>query len=149
VIFDAKIYFMKKTTPSKPPKKKLAPKKAAGVAAYVRAQKPSDAAICRRFRSEIAAALPKAVAKIYHSAPVWFIGENAVVDFSITAKTGVRLLFWNGRNLGEPGLKAAGKFNAAQVQFHDAKEIDSATLRRWLRKAGKNIWDFAGLRKAV
>lgn len=117
------------------------------VAAYVRAQKPGPAAVCRVLQKEIQSALPKATSKVYHGAPVWFMGENAVVGFSVTASKKVTLLFWNGQALDEPDLKAVGKFKAAQIQFEDKTEIDRKELKRWLKKAGKDIWDFAGLRK--
>ena len=115
------------------------------VSSYERLQKPEYATICRLLRAEINSALPKATSKMYHAIPVWFIGENAVVGFSVTAKNGVNLLFWNGQALEEPELKAAGKFNAAQIQFQAVSEIDVKKLRRWLLKASKNIWDFSGL----
>lgn len=117
------------------------------IPAYIRAQKPGLAAVCHLLRKEIEAALPKATARIYHSIPVWFIGENAVVGFNVTAKQKVNLLFWNGQALHEPDLKAVGKFKAAQILFQDKTEIDPKKLRQWLKKAGKDIWDFAGLRK--
>ena len=116
-------------------------------AAYERAQPPRYRAICRLLRSEISAALPKATSRIYHAVPVWFVGDNAVVGYSVTAKRGVNLLFWNGQALNEPELKAAGKFKAAQIQFQDVAEINTKNLRRWLKKAGKDIWDFSSLRK--
>lgn len=119
------------------------------IAAYVSAQKPELAAICRVLRKEIKAALPKALGRIYHSTPVWFIGENAVVGFHVTAKKKVNLLFWNGQALDEPDLEAVGKFKAAQVQFGDKSEIDGKKLKRWLKKAGKDIWDYAGMRKEL
>lgn len=119
------------------------------IAAYVSAQKPELAAICRVLRKEIKASLPKAVGRIYHSTPVWFIGENAVVGFSVTAKKQVNLLFWNGKAFKDPDLRAVGKFKAAQVQFGDKSEIDGKKLKRWLKKAGKDIWDFAGMRKRL
>ena len=117
------------------------------VAAYVSAQKPGLAAVCRLLRKEIDATLPMAGAKIYHAIPVWFIGGNAVVGFSVTAKKKVNLLFWNGKAFKEPDLKAVGKFKAAQVQFGDVKEIDKKKLKKWLKKAGKDIWDFAAYRR--
>ena len=46
----------------------------------------------------------------------------------------------------EPGLVAAGKFKAAQIHYGSADEIRVADLRRWLRKAAKDIWDYRGLR---
>ena len=117
------------------------------VAAYVKAQKPGLAAVCRLLRKEIDATLPMAGAKIYHAIPVWFIAGNPVVGFSVTAKKQVNLLFWNGQAFDEPDLEAVGKFKAAQVQFGDVEEIDKKKLKKWLKKAGKDIWDYAGMRK--
>lgn len=117
------------------------------IATYISAQKPGLATVCRVLRKEIKSALPKATGKIYHSTPVWFIGENAVVGFSVTAKKKVNLLFWNGKVFREPDLKAVGKFKAAQIQFGDVEEIDKKKLKKWLKKAKTDIWDFAGMRK--
>jgi hypothetical protein len=117
------------------------------VAAYERAQKPELAAVCRLLRKEIDATLPMSGAMIYHGMPVWFIAGNAVVGYSVTAKKQVNLLFWNGQALDEPELEAVGKFKAAQVRFGDVGEVDKKKLKRWLKKAGKDIWDYAGYRK--
>ena len=117
------------------------------VGAYIRSQKPKDAAICKFLRKEIAATLPKAAEKIYHRSPVWFIGNNAVVGFSVKATQGVRLLFWNDQSLNEPELAAFGKFKAAEIQFRDVADIDTKNLRHWLKKACKDVWDLSGMRK--
>lgn len=117
------------------------------VAAYIGAQKPALAAVCRLLGKEIDATLPMSGARIYHGTPVWFIAGNAVVGFSVNAKQQVNLLFWNGKAFKEPGLKAVGKFKAAQIQFADVEEIDKKKLKKWLKKAGKDIWDYAGMRK--
>ena len=117
------------------------------IASYVSAQKPELAAVCRLLRKEIDATLPMAGAMIYHGMPVWFIAGNAVVGFGVTSKKKVNLLFWNGQAFKEPDLEAVGKFRAAQIQFGDAEEIDKKKLKKWLKKAGKDIWDFEGMRK--
>jgi hypothetical protein len=117
------------------------------IAHYVKTQPAEYAAICHALRAEIDAVLTKATSKIWHAIPVWFIGENPVVGFSITSKKGVNLLFWNGQSFGEPDLKAAGKFKAAQVQFTDVSQIDLRALRRWLKKARTDSWDYKGLCK--
>ena len=117
------------------------------VAAYISAQKPALAAVCRLLGKEIDAALPQSAATIYHGIPVWFIAGNAVVGFNVNAKKQVKLLFWNGQAFKEPDLEAVGKFKAAQVQFSDVAEIDKKKLKKWLKKAGKDIWDYAGMRK--
>jgi uncharacterized protein YdhG (YjbR/CyaY superfamily) len=117
------------------------------VTAYERSQKPELAAVCRLLRKEIDATLPMSGAMIYHAIPVWFIAGNPVVGFSVNAKKKVNLLFWNGQAFDEPDLEAVGKFHAAQVQFGDVGEVDKRKLKRWLKKAGKEIWDFEGYRR--
>ena len=117
------------------------------VAHYAETQTAEHAAICHALRAQIDAALPKAASKIWHGNPVWFIGENPVAGYNVTAKKGVNLLFWNGQSFDEPALKAAGKFKAAQIQFTDESEIDVKALRRWLKKARTDIWDYRGLCK--
>jgi hypothetical protein len=104
--------------------------------------------ICKKLRAEIQATLPKAKSKMYHGLPVWFVGENAVVGFKVTSKKTVMLLFWNGQNFDEPALKASGSFEAAEIHYKDVAEMDLKSLKRWLKKAGKDIWDFAALRKS-
>lgn len=108
---------------------------------YAESLSASHAAICRVLRKEIDAALPKAASKIWHGSPVWFIGENPVVGYNATPKH-VNLLFWSGQSFGEPALKPAGKFAAAQIRFTDASQIDPRALRRWLKKASAEIWDY-------
>ena len=117
------------------------------ITSYANAQVLELAAICRTLRTEIDAALPKATSKIWHAIPVWFIGENPVVGFSVTAKKNVNLLFWNGQSFDEQDLKPAGKFKAAQIQFGNVSEINPKMLRRWLKKAGTEIWDHKAMRK--
>jgi len=120
------------------------PDVADSIAHYAKTQTPEYAAICHALRAEVDAVLPKATSKIWHGSPVWFVGENPVVGYNVTAKKGVNLLFWNGKSFGEPALKAAGKFRAAQIQFTDVSEVDPKALRRWLKKAGTDIWDSRG-----
>lgn len=118
--------------------------RADAIADYANRQPAEYAAICRQLRTEIDAVLSTATAKIWHSIPVWFIGGNPVVGYNVTVKKGVNLLFWSGQSFEEPELKAAGKFKAAQIQFAEASDIDPKALRRWLRKARTNIWDYRG-----
>jgi hypothetical protein len=117
------------------------------VAGYAEKLLEGPAAICRRLHDAIDAGLPKAEAKIWHSMPVWFVGENPIVGFKATPKH-VNLLFWSGQSFGEPGLKAVGKFKAAQIRFTEASQIDPKALRRWLKKASTEIWDYQGHFKA-
>jgi len=110
------------------------------IGAYSRAQPTALRTTCDRLRKLIDAALPKTTSRIWHGSPVWFSDENPVVGYSATAKA-ISLLFWNGQSLDEPALKPVGKYRAAQVQFGGAAEIDSQVVRRWLKKAGANVFD--------
>jgi hypothetical protein len=103
-------------------------------------------AVCNLLRKEIDLAMPKATSKIWHAMPVWFIDENPVVGYKVTPKY-INLLFWSGQSFDEPGLEAAGKFKAAQTKFTDASQIDVKFLRRWLKKARTEIWDYKSLRQ--
>ena len=124
-------------------KKKAAAESGDTIEGYNEAQSVADAAICRALRAEIDGALKKAAAKIWHGSPVWFIGENPVVGYNVTAK-GVALLFWNGQSFDEPELQVVGKFKAAQIKYADASQIEVKALRRWLKKARTEIWDYRG-----
>jgi hypothetical protein len=53
----------------------------------------------------------------------------------------VSLLFWNGQAFDEPALKPVGKYQAAQAVFHDVAEVNARVVRRWLTKAGENVFD--------
>ncbi len=111
------------------------------VAVYDAAQPANEAAICKRLRAEIARTLPDAISKVWHGAPVWFVGETPVVGYSVPSKGGVSLLFWNGQAFDERALEPVGKFQAAQARFASTAEIDATLLRRWLKKAGTQLWD--------
>jgi hypothetical protein len=75
------------------------------------------------------------------------VGETPVVGYNVAAKGGVVLLFWNGQAFGDPALKPIGKFKAAQARFGDVSEIEVGPLRRWLKKAGTDIWDVGSIRR--
>lgn len=119
---------------------------AVSIAAYERVQPAAEASICRRLRAEIERALPIAASKVWHGAPVWFVGETPVVGYSVPARGGVTLLFWNGQAFGDPVLQPAGTFSAAQIHFADASEIKATSLRRWLKKAGAELVDMDSMR---
>lgn len=114
---------------------------------YNDALTPEYAAICNILRKEIDETLPTSACKIWYASPVWFVGENPVVGYHITAKQVVNLLFWSGQLFDAPALKAAGKFKAAQIQFKHASEIDLEALHGWLKKSAIHIWDYNGMRK--
>jgi hypothetical protein len=111
------------------------------IAAYSKAQPRAFGAMCDALRKLIDAAMPKkATSKVWHGSPVWFLDDNPVVGYSIKAKA-VCLLFWNGQALDEPELQPVGKYGAAEARFADAAEVDDKTVRRWLKKAGTDIFD--------
>lgn len=118
------------------------------VAAYDAAQPGIEAAICKRLRAEIERVLPDATSKVWHGAPVWFVGDTPVVGYSVPSKGGVSLLFWNGQAFDERALEPVGKFQAAQARFAGTAEIDATLLRRWLKKAGTQLWDVSIVHKA-
>lgn len=77
---------------------------------------------------------------MWHGSPVWFIDENPVVGYKATVKA-VGLLFWNGQAFDEPALSPVGKYRSAHAVFSDAAEIDPEVVRRWLKKAGADVFD--------
>ena len=115
------------------------------IAAYDKAVSARHRDIVAALHREIDGVLNKAEAKVWHAIPVGFIDGNPVVGYKSWPNR-VTLLFWNGQAFGEPSLVAAGKFKAAQIHYGSADEIRPADLRRWLRKAAKDIWDYRGLR---
>jgi hypothetical protein len=103
------------------------------------------AQVCDVLRSEIEKVLSKATSRIYYSMPVWFIDDNPIVGYKASAKN-VTLLFWSGQAFGEKGLTAAGKFKAAQTKLSSVRDIDLASLQRWLKKSKASIWDYKNIR---
>ena len=120
---------------------------ATSVAGYDARQPRALAALCRALRKEIDAALPRASSRIWHGSPVWFVGETPVVGYNVAAKGDVALLFWNGQAFGDPALAPIGKFRAAEVRYADVAAIERAPLRRWLKRAGRELWDLEDLRR--
>lgn len=101
--------------------------------------------ICDLLAEEIDRNLPEAESKIWHSHPVWFLDGNPVAGYS-KQKPGVRLMFWSGADFNEPGLNAAGKkFKDASVFYNDPAEINTADLRRWLKKSKEIQWDYKNI----
>jgi hypothetical protein len=101
---------------------------------YAAAYPPAQRAICTQLRALIDNALPKATSKVWHGAPVWSIGPNPVVGYSVQ-KRGVQLLFWNGKMLTT------------------IEQIKPTQLRRLLKLAKADVFDgqahFAKLRAAA
>ena len=132
-------------TPKTPKTPKTKPGAADAITAYATTRNQAEAAICKALRKEIDKALPHAESRVWHGAPVWFVGVTPVVGYNSVAKGGVSLLFWNGRALGDAALSPVGKFMAAQFHYDDVAAIDARSLRRWLEKAGTNLWDHSAL----
>lgn len=116
------------------------------IAAYNRAQKKNEKAICSRLAKEIDAGLPKAESKIWHRTAVWFLEGNPVVGYSVR-KENVQLLFWSGQSFKEPGLSKEGSFKAADARYTNVDEINSKDLKRWLKKAKTIQWDYKNIVK--
>ena len=114
------------------------------ITAYARAQSPELRSICDQLQAEIDRSLPKATARIWHGSPVWFLGENPVVGCSVRQKR-VDLMFWSGQLFDDPRLKAVGKDKAAQASLENESDINLTDLRRWLKKAGTIVFDYAGM----
>ncbi len=101
--------------------------------------------VCARLAREIGKGLPGAEDKIWHAHPVWFLDGNPIVGYS-KQKPGIRLMFWSGADFKEDGLPVVGKkFKDASVFYNDVSEIDTAALRRWLKKARAIQWDYKNI----
>lgn len=118
------------------------------ISVYANAQALPFRAMCSTLRGLIDSALPEATSKVWHGSPVWFVDDNPVVGYSTSAKS-VNLLFWNGQALDDPELRPVGKYGAAQAVFAGPEEIDRDVIRRWLRKAGANVFDSRAFFKKV
>lgn len=101
--------------------------------------------ICDLLAEEIDRNLPEAESKIWHSHPVWFLDGNPVAGYS-KQKPGVRLMFWSGADFNEPALSVAGKkFRDASVFYSDPAGINTADLRRWLKRSREIQWDYKNI----
>ncbi len=55
-------------------------------------------------------------------------------------------MFWSGADFDEPGLNVVGKrFKDASVFYGEASAVDTAPLRRWLKKAKAIQWDYKNI----
>jgi hypothetical protein len=115
------------------------------VDAYIKALPPALTAVCSALRRTIERTIPIATARVWHGAPVWFLGEHPIVGTCLKAKKYISLLFWNGQAFEEPTLKAVGKFKAAEARFEQTAQIDERALVRQLKKAATMLWDYRGI----
>lgn len=115
--------------------------------AYNKTLDEIDQAICNLLANEIDRGLPMAESKIWHSHPVWFLDGNPIVGYS-KQKAGIRLMFWSGADFDEPGLDVVGKkFKDASTFFNDLTDVQTTTLRRWLKKSRSIQWDYKNIVK--
>jgi len=116
------------------------------IQSYNVSQADDDRLICDALAKIIDTALPGAESKVWHGAPVWFVDGNPIVGYS-KLKDSVQLLFWSGQSFDEPGLKAEGKFKAAEARYASVDRIDEAVLTRWLQKSLEIQWDYKNIVK--
>lgn len=137
-----------KTKPNQPKTVAAIPPAEDPITAYSVAQAQPFREICDQLRTLIEKALPEATSQVWHGSPVWFIAGNPVVGYNATAKT-VNLLFWNGKAFAEPALQSVGKYQAAQAKFSPADNVDTKTIRCWLKLARENVLDSKAFFKAL
>jgi len=113
-------------------------------ATYNRSLAPEDEEICNLLAREIDRNLPEAENTIWHAHPEWFLDGNPVVGYS-KLKASVRLLFWSGQSFEEEGLKQEGSFEAAEVRYTAAVQVNVQDLERWLAKARDVQWDYKNI----
>ena len=94
---------------------------------------------------EFLQALPSAMFKVWHGAPVFFLDDIPVVGYQ-DHKHGVKVLFWSGKDFSEPGLLGSGKHRAAGITYTEVASINVDDLRRYLRLSTEIIWDYRSLR---
>jgi hypothetical protein len=112
---------------------------------YHRALAPDDRAIADLLAAEIETALPEATSKVWHAHPVWFLDGNPIVGYD-RLKDAVRLMFWSGQSFPTPGLTASGSFQAAEVRYVEASQIETEPLARWLQDSRDIQWDYEHIR---
>lgn len=117
----------------------------ADILGYHRALAPEDRAIADVLSAQIERGLPEATGKVWHAHPVWFLDGNPIVGYD-RLKDAVRLMFWSGQSFRTPGLTASGSFQAAEVRYVDADEIDASALARWLDESRRIQWDYEHIR---
>jgi hypothetical protein len=114
---------------------------------YNDALQENERAICDLLARKINRALPKAMSKIWHAHPVWFLEDNPTVGYS-RQKAGIRLMFWSGADFEEEGLNVIGKkFKDASIFYNEVSEISAKDLKRWLGKAESIQWDYKNIVK--
>ncbi len=120
---------------------------ATNILEYNKLQTADVREICDFLELNISKFLKKSESKIWHGSPVWFIEGNPIVSYSVRKDGRVSLMFFSGQSFEEEGLKAEGKFKAAEVFYTNIKEIKITHLKRWLTKAKTIQWDYKNIVK--
>jgi hypothetical protein len=102
--------------------------------------------ICEQLKDEIFEVLLDSESKIWHGHPVWFLGGNPIVGYSVQ-RAGVRLMFWSGRSFDDPYLVGTSKFRDGSMFYNSIDEIDLTKLHEWLKKAVLIQWDYKNIVK--
>ena len=113
---------------------------------YNQSQSSDEREICDVLSEEINRILPEAESKIWHRHPVWFLDGNPIVGYS-KLKNCIRLLFWSGQSFDETDLQKEGTFKAAEARYTSIEEINTADLKRWLKKSRDIQWDYKNIIK--
>jgi hypothetical protein len=116
----------------------------ADTAKYNKSLATMEQAICDLLAKEIDKNLPKAVNRIWHAHPVWFLDGNPIVGYS-KLKGCVQLLFWSGQSFDEEDLKGEGKFKAAEARYMTVDQVNVRALKRWLSKSRDIQWDYKNI----
>lgn len=112
---------------------------------YHAALEPRYREIADFLLAQIELSLPDAEGKVWHRHPVWFLGGNPIVGYSVQ-KPGLRLMFWSGADFGEPGLNVVGaKFKDASVFYRTLDEVEPRDLERWLERSRVVQWDYKNI----
>ena len=119
----------------------------AEIQSYNESLTPEHNALCDQLAHEITKHLPQAEGKLWHRHPVWFLDGNPTVGYS-KQKAGIRLMFWSGADFEEPKLDVLGKkFKDASRFYNNCSEVNTAELKRWLKKSQKIQWDYKNIVK--
>ncbi|WP_373494807.1 DUF1801 domain-containing protein [Aquiflexum sp.] len=114
---------------------------------YNESQSDAEREVCELLSKEIDKGLPEAESKIWHRHPVWFLEGNPTVGYN-KLKAGIRLMFWSGMDFGEEKLQpGTGKFKDASITYTSVDQINTADLKRWLKKSKEIQWDYKNLIK--
>ena len=116
------------------------------IQSYNRGLSPEDREISDALAAEINKHLPDAESKIWHAHPVWFLDGNPIVGYR-KLKGCVRLMFWSGQSFDEEALQKEGSFNAAEIRYTAAGQINKKDLARWLKKSRDVQWDYKNIVK--